>query len=939
MKKVKYFSLACIIFIFTFILSSCGASLPVPENLNVNLENRLTWDKVENARYYNIKAVGEDGTEQTFQTRKSYYTLSKLSEGDYVISVQALGDSQGSTYSEWSVTYDFHRDRESGCSYKLINNNTAYKVTSGRSTSGDVVIEATYRGKPVISIDDSAFKGNTSLTSITIADGITTIGEKAFYNCTALKSVKLPSNLTSIGEASFQKCTSLESINIPNTLTELPSNLFAYCSVLKSIDLPNEITSIGDGAFKSCTSLQTIKLPSELKTIGNDVFSTDSALRSIEINSKLEAISNFAFFKCEVLSEVTIPSNCSIKSIGKNAFYGCNSLTKFDVPSGVTEIGDYAFQLSENLAEVTIPDTVSKVGQFCFNGTKLYMDQMAEKGLIYADTWIVGFEGKENDAEVQTKYRLTSSVSPENHYIVKAGTTGIANSIFYADTNLSACLLPDSVKYLGDYSFYGCIELYQFSAPGLTIINDYTFYGCSKISNLIFETTLKKIGDYAYYGCPLLTEIDIPSSVESIGTYAFKNTGLWTNATKSDSGLVYAGNWVVGCATNKESYTLDSKTVGISNYAFYKNESVNQVINLNSCKYIGYGAFYGCSNLSSIELNRNLKEIQPFTFYKCTSLLTATLPSNIEKIGENAFYKCTSLTALDFSRSKLKEIGDYAFYGCSLLQSVNFGTVEKGVIESIGVSAFYKCESLTSVVLPNSLTSLGQKSFSNCTSLASVTIGSGITAISKYAFNKCAITSLTIPSTILTIDDYAFYKNEVLENLELNEGLTFIGAYAFKGAKALNSLLLPSTLKTISNFSFMDCDSLKSVILRSELDTIIQHAFYSCDSVTFYTDVTEYKDNWQAMFNSSYRPIVFGCELSEDKTYVVSITITSSTFTNVTSTTTIENPERKGYTFKGWKTIIKDEDGNDKEYTYSSSDIPNLLTGVKLEAIWEIKSE
>jgi hypothetical protein len=191
------------------------------------------------------------------------------------------------------------------------------KVTITRCSTlatGGLVIPNTIGGNPVTSIGYQAFGNCTSLTSITIPDGVTSIGDRAFYKCTSLTSITIPDSVTSIGESAFLRCTGLTSITIPNS-----------------------VTSIGESAFDSCTSLTSITIPDSVTSIGD-----------------------FAFYKCTSLTSITIPE--SVTSIGKNAFSVCPSLTSITIPDSVTSIGEGAFGASletdfdSQITNLIIPD-------------------------------------------------------------------------------------------------------------------------------------------------------------------------------------------------------------------------------------------------------------------------------------------------------------------------------------------------------------------------------------------------------------------------------------------------------------------------------------------------------------------------------------------------------------------------------------------------------
>ena len=100
----------------------------------------------------------------------------------------------------------------------------------------------------------------TTLKSVTIRDGITSIGDSAFFGCTSLTSVTIPSSVTSIGDGAFYNCTSLTSVTIPSSVTSIGGSAFGGCTSLTSAEMPG-VTSIGEWAFQDCASLASVKMP------------------------------------------------------------------------------------------------------------------------------------------------------------------------------------------------------------------------------------------------------------------------------------------------------------------------------------------------------------------------------------------------------------------------------------------------------------------------------------------------------------------------------------------------------------------------------------------------------------------------------------------------------------------------------------------------------
>ena len=129
-------------------------------------------------------------------------------------------------------------------------------ITGYTGSAAEIAIPHTIGSNPVTAIGTEAFKGSTSLTSVTIPEGVTSIGERAFENCSSLKSVTIPSSVTSIIQYAFCNCTSLTSINIPTSVTSIGEATFFGCSSLISITIPSGVTSIEKSAFQAAQTLK-----------------------------------------------------------------------------------------------------------------------------------------------------------------------------------------------------------------------------------------------------------------------------------------------------------------------------------------------------------------------------------------------------------------------------------------------------------------------------------------------------------------------------------------------------------------------------------------------------------------------------------------------------------------------------------------------------------
>ena len=159
-------------------------------------------------------------------------------------------------------------------------------------------------------------------------------------------------------------------------------------------------------------------------------------------------------------------------------------------------------------------------------------------------------------------------------------------------------------------------------------------------------------------------------------------------------------------------------------------------------------------------------------------------------IGNNAFRGCTGLTSIDLPDG-LTSIEDYAFTDCTGLTSID---LPDGLM-SIGMGAFGNCTGLTSIDLPAGLTSIEGSTFSYCTGLTSIDLPDGLTSIGTWAFSECTgLTSIDLPDGVTMIGICAFMDCTGLTSIDLPDGGTHIGYKAFYGCTSLTTVGMPANL-------------------------------------------------------------------------------------------------------------------------------------------------
>ena len=363
------------------------------------------------------------------------------------------------------------------------------------------------------------------------------------------------------------------------------------------------------------------------------------------------------------------------------------------------------------------------------------------------------------------------------------------------------------------------LEKFEFTGTATTI----TITGVKdkSVKEIIVPDCVTSIGSSAFYNCTGLTSVIIPDSVTSIDSYAFENcTGL-TSIIIPDS-------------VTKIGYRAFEDCTGLIN-----------VIIGNGVETIDYKAFLGCENLMSVTLGRSVKKINDEAFWseKLVEVINYSslyITKGSDKNGRIAKFAIE----VHSGNSKVSNKNGYIFYtydGVNYLldyigteTELNLPTDYNGETYEIYKEAFTDRRELTSIIMPDSVTSIGENAFSGCDSITSVTLGSELKNIGEYAFYSCTkLTNLTIPSSVTSIGEYAFYHCYDLKNISFKEEsqLLSIGEYAFCSCDGLTNITIPDDVNAIGEYAFYDCDGLNSVTIGKSVSVIGENSFRSCSGL------------------------------------------------------------------------------------------------------------
>lgn len=532
----------------------------------------------------------------------------------------------------------------------------------------------------------------------------------------------------------------------------------------------------------------------------------------VQIPEKIEGyavtgIDEFAFYK-EGIFEIKIPR--TVTSIKENAFYFCQHLEKIEVDTDneyfcsvdgnlytkdKTELIQYAICKQDK--KFAVPETVTKIGGVAFAGA-----WMLEELIISESVEEIG----------QGAFAMLDIESIK----IPAGVKKIGERIFYRCDELSELVVDEKNEYYKSVNHSlltkdgkvfmvhapGCNDCDVFTVPdGVETIEAHAFE-YDYITDIILPEGVKTVSDYAFYGCEYIEEVNIPKTVEYIGERAFAYTGI--REVNIPESVSYIGQSAFD-SDSVESISVDAES---KNYS-----SKNGVLfDKNGKTLIQYPA---SSNREVYFIPPSVSVIGENAFVDSGNLLKVFIPMTVTEIGNYAFMRCFYLNDL-YVPDSVKIIGDGAFRNNESMKSIRL----PAQVESWGENVLSYCTSLESVVLPEGIETVGDD-VKGCYALKEITLPSTVNKIDNFAFeNMNLFENVTIHGNVKTIGVQAYMWCENLKEVKLEEGVKVLEEGAFYCCGALESVSLPDRLESIGAEAFYYCDNLKSVTIPKNVSYI-----------------------------------------------------------------------------------------------------------------------
>ena len=547
-------------------------------------------------------------------------------------------------------------------------------------------------------IGEEAFADNTYMTSVKLPANLEKISYGAFSGCNNLKSVTVPDNVIEIGIAAFANCTSLTSANIGKSTKSFGIGVFTGCSSLSTVT-GNDRFVCTDGViydagktkiYEVLQNAKAAKTQSTKDQSTNDKSSNNQSKVTYETLTKytmpdtVTSISPYAFYGCKNIESITLSNG--LEEIPEYAFSYCNGLTYINIPYSVNRIDVKAFQYCVNLEKVDIPISVTFIHDTAFDGCSK-LNIVAPEG-SYAYNWFKKFDNSsvniidsEDNNSSNSGSKDSSGNSNDNAYVppqidglISETVIVGRQAVFFIDNTKQTVV--DGPGFGDDTSEYAeIVEQME------TVLQTET-HG-KGLSLPKFAIIGDKVAGKAFYEDKTLTEYAVPTNVTSIGDFAFARSNL--EAITLPNTVTHIGYGAFYHCDNLSQIVVPGSVVDIEPSAFAKTRMMQNWKMYGESDFLIMGngilvAYKGTADY--VEIPESVKQIGPEVFKNNTFITGVSIPDTVWRVCEEAFYGCSNLKSVN-GGMEVEVIEDRAFAGCPVETVRIVDTVRK-----LGAKAF-----------------------------------------------------------------------------------------------------------------------------------------------------------------------------------------------------------------------------------------------------------
>lgn len=781
---------------------------------------------------------------------------------------------------------------------------SAYSVRAANtSISGDIEIPQTYNGKPVVVIQNSAFKDCSNVTSVLIPSSIKSIGINAFENCSNITETTIPEGVTLIGNNTFLGCEKLASVTFPTSLENIGANAFAGCTSLTSIVLPKNIQEIGANAFGETNQYgEEIAMTSEFWTMANFSGRTSSSFETggaysnyakivgyqqneridtawlIEMKNAINVVggktytisfyvkaTNWAtspFFRVNTGSwDSLITWSTGTQGLPKQLNFASDGQwhrIEFPVtaPAGATtmkirlgmDIPDfYGVDSTLEIAHFVIskPQTLTTVEVHGDTPATLKNNVFPNSvSKIYVKPSLVSTY---KAAWAEYKDKIVGFTEYSITYNLNGGTNDNRNITSFTKIDVPIKLYDPTKENADFLGWYATSDFSGEKVTEITTVSNVTLYARWDLKMTI--TYVLNGGTNNASNLSTITESMLPYSLMPASKQGYAFVGWFI-----DEGL-------------SEQATAISAFGDITIYAAWEWMDPNLVFTLNpdGTAYSVKAKSTTISGQISIPATfkgKPVNEIEANAFENCSKITDIFFTSSIQTIGSSAFYNTGIITYTNASSGanicevkglpvtsgswKYAEKLDNSliivkYLGSSSTVSVP-NLINEKIVKNIHSYCFSSKDKIQSITIPNSVISIGSGAFSGCNGLTKVNI-TDLAAWFKITFDNEYANPLNYAH-------HLYLNNTELTEITIPNSITKINNYALCGASSITLITIPSSVTSIGDYAFSNCSAMQRIFIPRNVTVIENYSFNMwMKSAVIYCEVDSKPNGWGDYWN------------------------------------------------------------------------------------------